>query len=702
MREALHRLWLEVRWSSWFQELPEWLHDPPGVFLLLLPALGAFWTLGWLAFGRERRTPDGARASRDATRRDLAAMRQAGNHLGLGEHHEAVGEFTKALRAYRRGGHAREEAVLLRRLGRDREALSVARASGQWRIVGEIAAERGDERDSAGAFERAGDLYLAARAWDRAEEPLAAARCYVAAGAEGEAIARLVRLDASVDAAARRERVDLLDRALRAGLAQGGASALSLDAAGAVERGVQLWLEEGEPRRAGKLAIDCGRPDLAVPVLRDHVEPSLESAEICARAGAHLAAAELYDRLERPRQASLERAEHHLRRNEAAQAAGFFDAAGEPAQAAEQWAAAGELERAAERFEHIGDAETARRLRQEVEGSGAAAGVGASPSQLPTLGPPRRDDAPDSIPDFGLDLTAALEEQALEAGAPVSGGAARATRGVEPTDERRYRLLGELGRGGMGIVYRAEDRVLERQVAYKVLPERLSTGLEVEPEVLLAEARAAARLSHPNIVQVYDAGRRDDADGGGFFVVMELVRGDNLETLLRQRAMSVRGAVQVAQQIAAALAHAHARQLIHRDLKPSNLLWSDERRIKLTDFGLAKVFQPSLGKVVTRPAGTPSYMAPEQILGEGVDPRTDLYAFGCVLFEMLCRRPVFASGPPGLYHHLHSPPPDPRDLRPEIPDEISALILDCLKKEAAQRPESIRDIQAQLSAASLG
>ena len=234
-----------------------------------------------------------------------------------------------------------------------------------------------------------------------------------------------------------------------------------------------------------------------------------------------------------------------------------------------------------------------------------------------------------------------------------------------PVTNDRYLLQEEVGRGGMGVVYRAHDAMLKRMVAYKVLVTQVA-GVAIDPAELLEEARAAARLSHPNIVQVYDAGQTQS----GFFVVMELIEGKNVAELLKKRRLSVPGAITVGQQICAALDHAHKRRIIHRDLKPSNLMWTAENQIKLTDFGLARVFEDSVGKVVTRAAGTPYYMSPEQIRGLAVDPRTDLYSFGCVLFELLCQRAPFVGGD-SIQHHLASQPDDPRLSRREIPPELA-------------------------------
>ncbi len=240
----------------------------------------------------------------------------------------------------------------------------------------------------------------------------------------------------------------------------------------------------------------------------------------------------------------------------------------------------------------------------------------------------------------------------------------------------------------------ARDLVLERTVAYKVLSADV-TGAVSEPAELLKEARAAAQLSHPNVVQIYDAGRAGD----GFFVVMEYVEGDNFASILQRRKLSVAGALRVGRQICAALEHAHGRRIVHRDLKPSNLIWTEaEKLVKLTDFGLARAFESSLGQVMTRAAGTPFYMAPEQIRGEAVDLKTDIYSFGCVLFELLCNRTPFTGGGSSIYHHLNSRPRDPRLSREEIPTPLASIILECLEKDPAKRPPSAAEVRRRLEA----
>lgn len=253
----------------------------------------------------------------------------------------------------------------------------------------------------------------------------------------------------------------------------------------------------------------------------------------------------------------------------------------------------------------------------------------------------------------------------------------------------RYRLESEVGAGGMGVVYRAFDTVLNRPVAYKMMP----TDLKSHPEAakfFIDEARATAQLSHPNIVHVYDCGE----DERGYFIVMEFIEGESFDKVLRKKKISLPGVINIAQQVASALAHAHNRKLIHRDLKPSNLLWTTDKKVMLLDFGLARALN-ELGKVRTRVSGTPYYMAPEQVRGEELDARCDLYSLGAVLFELICNRPPFTDGDIG-YHHNHSVPPDPRKLRPETTPQLAWVILKLLAKKPDERFASAEELMNAL------
>ncbi|MEM8933000.1 MAG: protein kinase [Acidobacteriota bacterium] len=688
-----------VRATAWFQALPEVLREPPGVYGLVIVALVALFVVAMLVvsaasrllFGRDATGPDLDRVTRRALKRDAKEMQRQGNWLGAGELLESMGRTQQAVDAYRRGGHGEEAANLLLHLGRRDEALRAARDGAAWHLVGELLEGDGEHEDAATAFERAGKSFQAARAWQRAGRPLAAAKNYIAAGIESEAVKLLQHVDG-------REAADLLDRAVRGAIEQTGVSGLSLDLQNAVRRGVQLWLAEGEANKAFRLAIDSGRTKLAVPVARDYLEPSEEAARICVRAGAPLVAAELYDRLGRTTEAARRRADHYRDAGDPTEAAGWYETAEAWAEAAEQLAAAGDSRRAAALYEQAGDVHSAAELYSLL---GDTAQRDRLLGSAHANSPEGRFEADVTVPSVPADPLAGAAGEAVGAATlPAGAPTAQPLVTVRAPDDRaeddaRYRLIEELGRGGMGVVYRAEDRMLQREVAYKVVPENV-LGIEVLPEQLLAEARAAAKLSHPNIVQVFDAGRRTDVADAGFFIVMELVRGPTFETILKKQRLPVRAVVQIGRQVCAALAHAHSRRIIHRDLKPSNLLHGEDQRVKLSDFGLARAVEAS-GVVATQPAGTPSYMAPEQIRGEALSPSIDLYALGCVLFEMLCQQPVFGTGPPSFHHHLSSPPSDPRTLREEVPEALADLLLHCLQKDPAQRPESAEAIGRRLA-----
>jgi tetratricopeptide (TPR) repeat protein len=245
---------------------------------------------------------------------------------------------------------------------------------------------------------------------------------------------------------------------------------------------------------------------------------------------------------------------------------------------------------------------------------------------------------------------------------------------------QRYRLDSEIGRGGMGVVYRATDLELMREVAVKVLSEAASSDAR---QRLIREARAAAALTHPHIISVYDVG---EAQGMPFFV-MELVYGPSLAKVGQIELPRI---IEIACQICAALDHAHANSVVHRDLKPDNVLLSPTGQssgVKLADLGLAL---PGFGARISRAGiivGTASYMAPEQALGHSVDGRTDLYALGVVLYELTTGRLPFTGDDPLtiISQHVHAPVVSPRVLRPDLPRALEAVILRLLEKNPTER-----------------
>jgi tetratricopeptide (TPR) repeat protein len=257
-------------------------------------------------------------------------------------------------------------------------------------------------------------------------------------------------------------------------------------------------------------------------------------------------------------------------------------------------------------------------------------------------------------------------------------------------DSSRYELHEQIGSGGMGVVYRAHDRRLGRDVALKRMPESLRDHPRAV-ELFLREARAAAALNHPNIVTVYDV----DVESGVYFLTMELLRGSTVADVLRQRGrLLARDAIRLGLQVCAGLAYAHTHKIVHRDVKSSNLFLTDERVVKIMDFGLAKMLE-EVRRTTTVVGGTPYYMAPEQAAGDSVDARADLYAFGVTLFELVAGCRPFEEGDV-TWHHRHTPPPDPRAKGADVPEAFAALILALLAKDPADRPASADAVARQL------
>lgn len=268
-----------------------------------------------------------------------------------------------------------------------------------------------------------------------------------------------------------------------------------------------------------------------------------------------------------------------------------------------------------------------------------------------------------------------------------------------PLLDDRYRLDGELGRGGMATVWRGQDVHLDRPVAIKVLdPARAADPAALQR--LHREARTVARLAHPNIVNVHDFGVGHDIA----YLVMELVDGPSLADLLAERGpLPVGRAAAIAEQTCAALAAAHAAGVIHRDVKPGNILLGPADTVKVCDFGIARLpasrGQPALTAINTV-IGTCEYMAPEQATGEQADARSDLYALGCVLYAMLSGGPPFtADNPIAVFHlHLHQPPVPLRVLHPHVPPDLDRLVADLLAKDPADRPATADQAQQRLAA----
>jgi len=263
----------------------------------------------------------------------------------------------------------------------------------------------------------------------------------------------------------------------------------------------------------------------------------------------------------------------------------------------------------------------------------------------------------------------------------------------------RYKILGELGRGAMGTVYRALDPLIEREVAIKTLhpnlPEEVMTEVR---ERFLREAKSAGRLNHPNIVTVYDVGEQD----GTAYIAMEFLEGRSLQRIMREERLSPRAVAELVVQIADGLDHASEFDIVHRDVKPANVMVSSSGRAKLTDFGVAYV--PSSAMTQTGAAlGSPKYMSPEQVLGQPVDPRADIFSLGIMLYEMLIgATPFEASSDTTMFslmnriaNEAHQPV---GERNPSIPVAFDRILAKALAKKPDDRYARAGDMAADLRA----
>ncbi len=262
----------------------------------------------------------------------------------------------------------------------------------------------------------------------------------------------------------------------------------------------------------------------------------------------------------------------------------------------------------------------------------------------------------------------------------------------------RYELSEPIATGGMAQVWRAQDTVLDRPVAVKILHPHLATdaGFLVR---FRREAVAAARLSHPGIVAIYDTVSADNLEA----IVMELIDGRTLRMVLDETPqLSPSDATIVGVQVADALAEAHRGGVVHRDIKPSNILLCSDRRVMVTDFGIAKAGEDTDLTVTGTLLGTAKYLSPEQVRGEDVDPRSDLYSLGVVLFESLAGQPPFKAETDAAtaLARLHNDPPPLQQLRPDIPTELATIVMRLLERDPDQRFTRAVDLRAVLNGSS--
>jgi TolB-like protein/tRNA A-37 threonylcarbamoyl transferase component Bud32/Flp pilus assembly protein TadD len=283
-----------------------------------------------------------------------------------------------------------------------------------------------------------------------------------------------------------------------------------------------------------------------------------------------------------------------------------------------------------------------------------------------------------------LSFTKTLKAPAVSTGKTIAG---------------KYKILKEIGRGGMGVVYKAEDTRLKRTVALKFMPPELTRDPEAK-ERFVREVQAAAALSHPNICTIYEI----DEEEGKSFISMEYIEGQSIREKVKNSALEIQEALDMAIQAAQGLEEAHKRGIIHRDIKSANIMVAEEGQVKVMDFGLAKVTGASLITREAKTMGTVAYMSPEQAEGQAVDLRTDIWSLGVVLYEMLAGRLPFRGEQEGtlLYAIVHKAPQALRTFAPKVPAEVERVVEKALAKNPADRYKSMGEFLKDLEALATG
>ncbi|MGB6865548.1 MAG: serine/threonine-protein kinase, partial [Candidatus Aminicenantaceae bacterium] len=271
---------------------------------------------------------------------------------------------------------------------------------------------------------------------------------------------------------------------------------------------------------------------------------------------------------------------------------------------------------------------------------------------------------------------------------------------IAKTIAGKYRILGELGRGGMGTVYKAMDIRLKRSVALKFLPPELTRDEEAK-ERFVQEAQAASALDHPNICTIYEI---DETEDNQMFISMACYEGESLKEKIEKKSLRADEVIDIARQIAEGLSKAHKQGIIHRDIKPANIMITEDGVAKIVDFGLAMLSgQVRLTRTGTT-LGTAAYMSPEQVLGEEVDHRTDIWSLGVVLYEMLTGQlPYRGDQMQGVVHSILNTEPEPiSSLRSDIPYHIEQVVSKSLEKEKKRRFQKTEEVISALRTKKMG
>ncbi|MFA6015515.1 MAG: serine/threonine-protein kinase [Gallionellaceae bacterium] len=260
----------------------------------------------------------------------------------------------------------------------------------------------------------------------------------------------------------------------------------------------------------------------------------------------------------------------------------------------------------------------------------------------------------------------------------------------------RYIITSELGQGAMGVVYKATDPLIDRVVAIKTI--NLGLALDEKEEYegrFYQEAKAAGRLSHPNIVTIYDVGKSGDVA----YIAMEFLQGREVRDILNDgKILPVAETLHISSQVALGLAYAHEHGIVHRDIKPSNIMVIRDGHVKITDFGIARMESASVRTQTGMVLGSPKYMSPEQVMGKLIDQRSDIFSLGVMLYEMLAGRPPFMGENVNaiMYQTLNGIPPPPSTLNPAIPDMLNFIVAKALAKSLDDRYQNAKELADDL------
>jgi eukaryotic-like serine/threonine-protein kinase len=260
----------------------------------------------------------------------------------------------------------------------------------------------------------------------------------------------------------------------------------------------------------------------------------------------------------------------------------------------------------------------------------------------------------------------------------------------------RYEVIGELGQGAMGVVYKAKDPLIDRVVAIKTINLGLAMDEKEEYEGrFYQEAKAAGRLNHPNIVTIYDVGKSGDVA----YIAMEFLEGRELRDVLKEGTLlPVEQVLNIVAQVAQGLAYAHEHDIIHRDVKPSNIMVIRDGNVKITDFGIARMASSSVRTQTGMVLGSPKYMSPEQVMGKTIDQRSDIFSLGVMLYEMLTGQAPFDGENVNaiMYQTLNAITPPPSTLNPSVPEMVNFIVAKALAKKVEDRYQNAKDFAEDL------